>query len=71
MTTFSDDALMRQWQVLGDKRKGIAPIIPISASAWWAGIKAGRYPKPIKLGPKTTCWRAREIYEIAEKGGWK
>lgn len=71
MTTNSDNALMRQSQILGDKKKGIRPVIPVSPSTWWAGIRSGRFPKPIKLGPKTTCWRAREIYEIAEKGGWK
>lgn len=59
-------ALLRQSQILGDKRRGIPPIIPISASAWWAGVNSGRFPKPIKLGPRTTCWRATEIYALVE-----
>ncbi len=26
-------------------------LIPVSRrSAWWAGCKSGRYPKPVKLG---------------------
>ena len=24
--------------------------IPVSKSTWWAGVKSGRYPAPIKLG---------------------
>ena len=40
-------------------------IIPISKSAWWEGVKEGKYPKPIKLGSRTTVWRASEVYALA------
>lgn len=39
----------------------ILTIFPISKSAWWEGCRTGRYPKPIKLGPRTTVWRAEDI----------
>jgi prophage regulatory protein len=35
--------------------------IPVSRSTWWAGIKDGRYPKPVKLGPRITAWRVEDI----------
>jgi prophage regulatory protein len=35
--------------------------IPISRSSWWAGVKAGRYPRPVKLGPRMTAWRVEDI----------
>jgi prophage regulatory protein len=35
--------------------------IPVSKSTWWAGIKDGRYPKPVKLGPRITAWRVEDI----------
>lgn len=35
--------------------------LPMSRSSWWNGVKEGRYPQGIKLGPKTTCWRASDI----------
>ena len=35
--------------------------IPVSKSTWWAGIKNGRYPKPVKLGPRITAWRVEDI----------
>jgi predicted DNA-binding transcriptional regulator AlpA len=38
--------------------------IPISRSAWWAGIKAGRYPAGIKIGPRTTAWRQTDIEDL-------
>jgi prophage regulatory protein len=39
----------------------VLSIIPISKSAWWEGCRTGRYPKPVKLGPRTTVWRAEDI----------
>jgi prophage regulatory protein len=43
--------------------------IPVSKSTWWAGIKAGRFPKPVKLGPRITAWRVEDIRTLIEKGG--
>ncbi len=53
--------LLRLWQILGNSRKGIPPIIPVSKSSWWAGVKSGKYPKPIKLSARCTCWRVEDI----------
>jgi prophage regulatory protein len=39
----------------------VLAIVPVSAAAWWKGIKDGRYPPGIKLGPKTTCWKRSDI----------
>ncbi len=35
--------------------------IPVSKSTWWAGIKDGRFPKPVKLGARITAWRVEDI----------
>ena len=35
--------------------------IPVSKSTWWAGIKTGRYPKPVKLSTRVTAWRVEDI----------
>lgn len=37
---------------------------PIGRSTWWAGVKSGKYPQPVKLGPQTTAWRAEEIRQL-------
>ena len=42
--------------------------IPISKSAWWAGVKEGRFPKPVKLGPRMTAWRVEDIRNLIEFG---
>lgn len=41
--------------------------IPVARSTWWAGVKSGRFPKPVKLGPRTTVWRVEDILELIDK----
>jgi prophage regulatory protein len=58
-------------QIIGD-RKAKPPIpgpIPVAPSSWWAGVKLGRYPKPVKLGPRTTVWRVEDIRALIEQVG--
>ena len=59
-SNLSENAFLRLPQVLA--------LIPISKSAWWAGCKTGRYPKPIKLSPRTTAWRSADIAALVESG---
>ena len=40
--------------------------IPISKSTWWQGVKEGRFPKPQKLGPRTTVWKVEDIRALFE-----
>lgn len=42
--------------------------IPVSKSTWWAGVKDGRFPKPVKLGERITVWRAEDIRALMENG---
>ena len=58
------NALLRLPQIIGDRARGIPPIIPVGKSSWWAGVKSGRYPQPVKLGPRTTAWRAEDVYAL-------
>jgi prophage regulatory protein len=41
--------------------------IPVGRSTWWAGVKSGRFPKPVKLGPRTTAWKVEDIRDLIEK----
>ena len=60
---------LRQKQIIGDKKAKppIPPLIPICKTQWWAGVKAGRFPAPVKLGPRTTAWRVEDIRELIER----
>ena len=39
----------------------ILSVYPVGKSTWWAGVKSGRFPKPVKLGVRTTAWRVEDI----------
>ncbi|HUJ18938.1 MAG TPA: AlpA family phage regulatory protein [Nitrospirota bacterium] len=39
-------------------------MIPVSKSSWWAGVKSGKYPKPVKLSARCTCWRVEDIRSL-------
>ena len=43
--------------------------IPVGRSTWWAGVKEGRFPKPVKLGARITAWRVEDIRAFIENGG--
>ena len=47
----------------------ILQLIPVSKSAWWQGCREGRFPKPVKLGPRTTAWRVEDIATLIERLG--
>jgi hypothetical protein len=33
------------------------------------GIRSGKYPKPLKLGPGTTVWRVEDIRRLIQSPG--
>lgn len=65
---------LREKQILGDRRANppIPALVPVSRTTWWAGVKTGRFPQPVKLGPATTAWRAEDIREfLANPAGYQ
>ncbi len=41
--------------------------IPVSRSAWYAGIKAGRYPAGLKIAARSTAWLQTDIEELCAR----
>lgn len=39
----------------------VLSVFPVSRSAWWAGVKSGKYPQPVKLSERTTAWKVADI----------
>ncbi len=58
-------------QIVGNPKANppIPPIIPVSKSTWWQGVKDGRFPKSVKLGPRTTAWRVEDIRDLINSIG--
>jgi len=42
----------------------VLKLFPVSKSTWWAGVKTGRFPRPVKLGKNTTAWKAEDIHAL-------
>jgi predicted DNA-binding transcriptional regulator AlpA len=61
------EKLLRVKDIVRDNKSGKSNYLPISKSSWWSGVAEGKYPQPIKLGPKTTCWRESDILAIMNK----
>jgi prophage regulatory protein len=59
---------LRLKHIIGDQSKSpeVPGLIPISRSSWWAGVKAGRYPQPIKLSARITVWRTKDILALIQ-----
>ena len=39
---------------------------PVSRSAWWAGVKSGRYPAPVRLSDRCVAWKASAIQALID-----
>jgi len=61
MYSLPETGFLRLSQIIGNPAKGIPPLIPVKKSTWWAGVKSGRFPQPVKLGPRVTAWRVEDL----------
>jgi len=60
---------LRIWQIVGNKKTNTPALIPISRSSFLNGVKSGKYPKPVKLGERTTAWKVDDIRALIESLG--
>ncbi len=57
-----DNGYVRQAQI-------IPSIFPFSSATLWRRVKAGTFPRPVKLGPRITAWRVEDIRAQLQRGG--
>jgi predicted DNA-binding transcriptional regulator AlpA len=65
-----ETGFLRIRQIVGDPKANppIPPIIPVSRSAFWAGVRQGRYPQPTRaLGPRITAWTVQSIRDLIDR----
>ncbi len=69
LSSLPESGFVRLSQILGNRKATppSPPVIPVSKSTWWAGVKAGRFPQPVKLGPRLTMWRVEDIRALITK----
>ncbi len=65
-----ESGYLRLAQIIGDATTTppTPALIPVKKSSWWAGVKSGRYPQPVRtLGARITAWRVEDIRAFIEK----
>lgn len=62
---------LRLQQIIGSKTTDppTPALVPVCSATWWNGVKSGRFPKPVKLGPRTTAWRVEDIRALIDDLG--
>ena len=62
---------LRLSQIIGNPKANppLPPLIPIGRTSWLNGVKSGKYPKPVKLGERSTAWKVEDIRALIEQLG--
>jgi len=60
-TTLPDVGFIRQAQLVGNKGKGIAGVIPFSPATLWRKVNSGDFPAPVKLSVGVTAWKVEDV----------
>jgi len=60
------DRLLKLRDVIGDKKRGIEGRIPMSHTKWYAGIKNGVFPPPVRIGCGS-FWRLSDIQKLIDQ----
>ena len=61
---------LKEFQIIGCKKRNIPPIIPVSRTTWVTGVISGKYPKPVKISERNNAWRVEDIRAlIIQLGG--
>ncbi len=71
MHKLPETGFLRLRQIIGNPKANppVPPVIPVSKSTWWEGVKSGRYPQPVRtLGLRITAWRVEDIRSLIENG---
>ena len=71
MHTLPETGYLRLSHIIGNRKAEppVPPIIPVSKSTWWDGVSKGRFPAPVKLGPRITAWRVEDIRALLKQLG--
>ena len=58
-----ETGFLRLPSIIGNPKANppVPPIIPVGKSCWWAGVRSGRFPRPVKLSRRVTAWRVEDI----------
>lgn len=55
---------VRLTQIIGNPKKGIPAVIPVSAATWWRRVAIGEYPAGYLIGARIRVWSVESIREL-------
>jgi len=61
------EVFLKLWDIVGSEKRGTKAILPISRTTWLDGVRAGRFPKPVKVGPRSVFWKKSEIDKLMQE----
>lgn len=60
--TLPDDAFIREAQLVRSSKRPKCPApLPFSGPTLWRKVKAGTFPKPLKLSERITAWKVGDV----------
>ena len=66
-TALPQTGFLRIHHIVGDRKKGITGVFPVSRSSWYDGVKKGIYPSPVNLGGgRIVAWRVEDIQALID-----
>ena len=45
----------------------VLAVVPVCRAKWYAGIKSGLYPKPVRLDGRNVAWRVNDIRAVIQR----
>lgn len=61
MIELPETGYLRINHIIGNKKRGITALYPVSRSTLHDHIKEGRFPKPIYLSSRLPVWKVEDI----------
>ncbi len=53
--------------IIGDLKKGIPALVPVSKASWDRGVAQGYFPQPVRFG-HVAAWRREDIEHLLKHG---
>jgi predicted DNA-binding transcriptional regulator AlpA len=65
MSDIAIHGLLRITQIVGDSRRGVPGLLPVSRATFYARVKSGKFPQPVRIGGlRSSFWRASDILKL-------
>lgn len=62
-----EERFLRCTDIVGSAKRGIPPYVPVSRATWYAMVRDGKAPKPIKLSEGVSVWTLSSIQAYIEQ----